>query len=87
MPLGTEPGEAALFATVGANSDGLVVIVVRITGGFESRPRQIHATTTSDAKGMNARPGNKNGPYPIRAVLAVVGLVLLVLIILYVTLV
>ena len=45
------------------------------------------ARAASDAQGMNARPGNKNGPYPIRAVLAVVGLVLLVLIILYVTLV
>jgi hypothetical protein len=49
MPSGTDPGAAALFATVGANSDGLVVIVARTTGGFESRPRQIHATTTSDA--------------------------------------
>ena len=51
------------------------------------RDQRAAATTTNDAQGMNARPGNKNGPYPIRAVLAVVGLVLLVLIILYVTLV
>jgi hypothetical protein len=36
---------------------------------------------------MNARPGNKKRPFPILAILAVVGAVLLVLIILYATLV
>ena len=51
------------------------------------RDQRAAETTATDAQGMNARPGNKNGPYPIRAVLAVVGLVLLVLIILYATLV
>jgi hypothetical protein len=43
------------------------------------------AQTRADAQGMNARPGNKKGPFPILwwlAILAVVGSVLLVLIIL-----
>ena len=59
---------------------------MRATRRRLERDQRAAATTTNDAQGMNARPGNKNGPYPIRAVLAVVGLVLLVLIILYATL-
>ena len=60
---------------------------MRATRRRLERDQRAAEMTASDAQGMNARPGNKNGPYPIRAVLAVVGLVLLVLIILYVTLV
>jgi hypothetical protein len=41
----------------------------------------------SDAQGMNARSDNKKRPFPILAILAVVGAVVLVLIILYATLV
>ena len=51
------------------------------------RDQRAAKTTTSDAQGMNTRPGDKNGPFPILAILAVVGAVLLVLIILYATLV
>jgi hypothetical protein len=51
------------------------------------RDQRAAETTASDAQGMNARPGNKKGPFPILAILAVVGPVLLVLVILYATLV
>jgi hypothetical protein len=51
------------------------------------RDQRVAETTASDAQGMNTRPGNKKGPFPILAILAVVGPVLLVLIILYATLV
>jgi hypothetical protein len=54
------------------------------------RDQRAAETTATDAQGMNARPGNKKGPFPILwwlATLAVVGSVLLVLIILYATLV
>jgi hypothetical protein len=49
------------------------------------RDQRAAETTASDAQGMNARPGNKKGPFPILwwlAILAVVGSVLLILIIL-----
>jgi hypothetical protein len=48
MPSGTEPGAAALFATVGSNGDGLIGMAVRFTGDFASRPRHIHATAPSN---------------------------------------
>jgi hypothetical protein len=49
------------------------------------RDQRVAKTTASDAQGMNTRPGDKKGPFPILAILAVVGAV--VLIILYATLV
>ena len=60
---------------------------MRATRRRLERDQRAAETTASDARGMNARPGNKKRPFPILAVLAVVGSVLLVLIILYATLV
>ena len=63
---------------------------MRATRRRLERDQRAAETTASDAQGMNAKPGNKNGPFPIfwwLAVLAVVGTVLLVFIILYATLV
>jgi hypothetical protein len=63
---------------------------MRATRRRLERDQRAAETTASDAQGMNARPGNKKGPFPILwwlAILAVVGTVLLVLIILYATLV
>ena len=57
---------------------------MRATRRRLERDQRAAETTASDARGMNARPGNKN---LILAVLAVVGTVLLVLAILYATLV
>ena len=57
---------------------------MRATRRRLERDQRAAETTASDARGMNARPGNKN---LILAVLAVVGTVLLVLVILYATLV
>ena len=54
------------------------------------RDQRAAETTATDAQGMNARPGNKKGPFPILwwlAILGVVGMVLLLLIILNATLV
>jgi hypothetical protein len=51
------------------------------------RDQRAAEMAASDAQGMNARSGNKKRPFPILAILAVVGAVLLVLIILYATLV
>ena len=51
------------------------------------RDQRAAEMTASDAQEMNARPGNKKRPFPILAILAVVGAVLSVLIILYATLV
>ena len=63
---------------------------MRATRRRLERDQRAAETTASDAQGMNARPGNKKGPFPILwwlAIFAIVGTVLLVLIILYVTLV
>ena len=60
---------------------------MRATRRRLERDQRAAETTASDAQGMNARPGNKKRPFPILAILAVVGAVLLVLIILYATLV
>jgi hypothetical protein len=63
---------------------------MRATRRRLERDQRAAETTASDAQGMNARPGNKKGPFPILwllAILAIVGTVLLVLIILYATLV
>jgi hypothetical protein len=60
---------------------------MRATRRRLERDQRAPETTASDAQGMNARPGNKKRPFPILAILAVVGPVLLVLIILYATLV
>ena len=57
---------------------------MRATRRRLERDQRAAEATASDARGMNARPGNKN---LILAVLAVVGTVLLVLVILYATLV
>ena len=62
---------------------------MRATRRRFERDQRAAETTASDAQGMNARPGNKEGPFPILWWLAIlaVGTVLLVLIILYATLV
>jgi hypothetical protein len=52
------------------------------------RDQRAAETTASDAQGMNARPGNKKGPFPIRWGLAILAAVVpVLLIILYAALV
>jgi len=51
------------------------------------RDQRAAETTASDAQGINARPGNKKGPYPILWWLAISAVAGPVLIILYATLV
>jgi len=58
---------------------------MRATRRRLARDQRAAETTARDAQGMNAKLGNKKGPFPILwclAILAVVGTVLLVLIIL-----
>ena len=55
---------------------------MRATRRRLERDQRAAETTASDAQGMNARPGNKKGPFPILwwlAILAVVVPVLLII--------
>jgi hypothetical protein len=54
---------------------------MRATRRRLERDQRAAEMTASDAQGMNARPDNRKRPFPILAILAVVGPVLLVLII------